>query len=225
MSLAVPLLPSQIEAAGQLYGQLQLWQATDSAFKRLREALPGFDIQASLLKAAAINQLYGTNVYAIVRMAQHITTVMAAQGNTPPDAALVEQIANLPNDNVGGKNWRHISFASKFAHFFIDKHLPIYDRYAAMMLNYHRRGRAVVPDPAPPYATYLANLDMLRDQAGISCSPNELDAYLWLAGLYIEWRKPRADGKQAEINREVRELFERGDEVGVKLDSLLPISS
>ena len=37
---------------------------------------PAFGLKAALLKVAALNQLYGTNVYAVVRMAQHVVSTM-----------------------------------------------------------------------------------------------------------------------------------------------------
>lgn len=223
MGHAIPLLQSQIEAAQCLYARLDTWRATNDAFGVLRQAVPGFDFHASLIKAAAVNQLYGTNVLAITRMAKHISRVMSIRGDTPPDLSVVEEIAELRDPADGGEMRRHLSFASKFAHFYINEEMfLIYDSYAAMILNYHLRGRAVIPYNAPPYTQYIADLKALQEQAGISCSTSELDAYLWLAGLYVEWRKPRSDGKLPKINREVRELFQESGEVAVDLNALLP---
>src|SRR6266849_11219323 len=112
LSLAVPLSTAQIEAANRLHGKLLQWQVTDRALHTLQENLPGFDIEATLLKVVAVNQLYGTNVYAVVRMAQHVVDVMLDLKNIE-DVELVEVLATL----TGRK---HLSFASKFAHFFID---------------------------------------------------------------------------------------------------------
>jgi hypothetical protein len=223
MSLVVPLLQSQIDAAQRLYRRLAMWRATNDAFGVLQQTLPGFDVHASLIKAAAVNQLYGTNVFAITRMAQHIVIVMQHRGGTPVDLSLVEDIATLRDSVEEAKPRRHLSFASKFAHFFIsDTLFPIYDSYAAMILNYHMCGRATAPDSAPPYADYVAALKTLHAQPGIACSMKELDAYLWLTGLAIAWRKPRAAGKQVPINREVRELFAHGGDVAVDVAALLP---
>ena len=127
MDLAVPLSMSQIEAANRLHSKLLQWQITDRALHALHVNLPGFDIEATLLKVAAVNQLYGTNVYAVMRMAQHITKVMLTAGNME-DTDLVEKLASLPGR-------QHLSFASKFAHFFIDmERFPIYDSYAVKMV-------------------------------------------------------------------------------------------
>ncbi|GHO80505.1 hypothetical protein KSD_82760 [Ktedonobacter sp. SOSP1-85] len=120
--LAVPLLESQIEAANRLHQHLQQWQVADKALSALQLRFPGFDMEATLLKVVVVNQLYGTNILAVTRMAEHVTTIMlSAGGRNAFD--LVEQIALF-----SGK--KHLSFASKFAHFFIDmERFPIYDSF------------------------------------------------------------------------------------------------
>src|SRR5690349_6766320 len=128
--LVVPLSMSQIDAANRLHRQLSQWQVTDDALRALKDRFPGFAIDATLLKVVAVNQLYGTNVYAVVRMAQHIAEVML-EASHMDDAGLVEELAAL-------SGMKHTSFASKFAHFFIDvERFPIYDSYAVKMVAYH----------------------------------------------------------------------------------------
>jgi hypothetical protein len=53
--LAVPLTMTQIEAANRLHGKLLQWQVTDRALYILQVNLPGFDIEATLLKVVAVN--------------------------------------------------------------------------------------------------------------------------------------------------------------------------
>src|SRR5687768_12504828 len=101
MGLAVSLTQNQIEAAGRLHQDLPQWHLSDAALKRLRETLTTFDIESSLLKTVAINSLYGTQVFAIVRMAQHITAVMLDRKISTPSPELVESIAALPNTTDG----------------------------------------------------------------------------------------------------------------------------
>jgi hypothetical protein len=52
---------TQIEAANRLHGKLLQWQVTDRALYILQVNLPGFDIEATLLKVVTVNQLYGTS--------------------------------------------------------------------------------------------------------------------------------------------------------------------
>lgn len=197
-SLAVPLSISQIEAANRLHGQLLQWQLTDRTLHALHASLPGFAIEATLLKVVAVNQLYGTNVYAVIKMAQHITEVMQDTSGMD-DIKLVEKLASLDGR-------RHLSFASKFAHFFIDEErFPIYDSYAVKMLAYHLGKDGQAENAAYPYRAFIENIHRLKDRAQLSCTSRELDHYLWLAGLHRAWSKNR----EAQINAEVSELFDR----------------
>lgn len=66
-TLPVPLSLAQIDAANKLHGQLLQRHVTDKALFMLHERFPGSDIESTLLKVAAVNQLYGTNVYAVDR--------------------------------------------------------------------------------------------------------------------------------------------------------------
>lgn len=96
----------------------------------------------TLLKAAAVNALYGTQVYAVAEVAEHLCSVL---GNTtvPATPALVEELAKVKFVR-GSKHitWTFRSFTSKFAHFFIDPdQFPIYDSYAVKMLTYHLNGK------------------------------------------------------------------------------------
>ena len=212
IGLAVPLSMSQIEAANRLHSKLLQWQITDQALHALHVNLPGFDIEVTLLKVVAINQLYGTNVYAVVRMAQHVTEVMQG-ANRMEDADLVKELASL-----NGR--KHRSFASKFAHFFINmERFPIYDSFAVKMVAYHLGGQGQARDSAHPYRAFVENIHRLKRYAGLSCTTKELDRYLWLAGLYREWLRNR----DSQINAEVAEMFKTSSaEVGAELAILLP---
>jgi hypothetical protein len=194
--LVVPLSMSQIEAAKRLHRQLPQWRVTDSALQALQERFPGFDIDATLLKVVVVNQLYGTNVYAVVRMAHHIKEVML-EASHMDDVGLVEKLAAL-------SGMKHTSFASKFAHFFIDvDRFPIYDSYAVKMVAYHLGPQGKNGEIEQPYKSFVANLNKLKRCAQLSCTNRELDHYLWLAGMYRKWRaKPGV-----HIGSEVSSLF------------------
>lgn len=204
--LAVPLTPSQIDAACRLRAcQLPRWVATDNALDALAKQFPGFCLEAAILKVAAINQLYGTNVFAVARMAEHAVCVMADKSDTTAPATLVERLAAMPPAHDDDeKKHIHWSFAAKFAHFFVDnERFPIYDSYAKAMLAYHLGPQGLVTDTAHPYRAYLENLESLRSYLGFSCGNRPLDRYLWLAGVYRTWRRKPT----AQINTEVAALL------------------
>jgi len=76
MGLAIPLSRLQIHAANNLQAMLAEDAPADKALYALKERFPGFDANSVLLKVAAVNQLYSTNVWAIGRMARHVVKVM-----------------------------------------------------------------------------------------------------------------------------------------------------
>jgi hypothetical protein len=106
---------------------------------------------------------------------------------------------------AGWQGALHLSFASKFAHFFIDmERFPIYDSYAVKMVAYHLGRHGQDRKTEYPYKAFIEDLHRLRNNARLSCTARELDHYLWLAGLYQVWlRDP-----DSPINIEVKKLFE-----------------
>ena len=204
---AVPLERRQMEAALQLYQKCKGWQATDEALDSLARSFPDFDFKSILLKAAAVNALYGTQVYAVVEVAEHLCSVL---GNTavPATPALVEELAKVKFVR-GSKHitWTFRSFASKFAHFFIDPNqFPIYDSYAVKMLTYHLNGKG---REGLSYEQFAAGFSALKDALDFPVTTRELDRYLWLAGQLrawkglLPWRRPYPG-----INSELQRLFE-----------------
>jgi hypothetical protein len=145
---------AQIAAARRLHGRLTIWTATDRAFQQLREGLPGWDLEACILKAAAVNHLYSTNVFAIGRMAEHLMGVM----QKPPDdpVALVEAIASLPDAEGKAVERKHWSFASKLCHFFVcGARFPIYDSYCRAGVARHLGRGGYAEDAGNPYTAFV----------------------------------------------------------------------
>lgn len=210
-ALAVPLLLSQIEAAERLRERLPGWTATERAFEELQRALPGHSCEAVLVKAAAIDRLYATNVrgQAIHQVVCRIAEVMLMPPEDP--VAVVEAIIAAPGV---GKHYR--SFASKFAHFFIEpERFPIYDEFCRRQTARHL-GKA----QAKSYCVFFQDICDLRRLSGLSCSLRALDHYLWLAGQYREWHRKHGE---VDMNAEVRALFENPpSEVQRELEALCP---
>src|SRR5689334_15658030 len=135
--LAVPLALPQIEAAIRLQHKLSGETPSERALDILSEHLPNWDLESCLVKSAALNQLYFTNVKPFMRAVRHVHHVMSQEGQAVGDYDLVERLARLPSMD-GQRSWTLFSFASKLAHFFIDsEHFPIYDSFADKMLRHH----------------------------------------------------------------------------------------
>ena len=199
---SVPLSHAQLLAAGRLFRALPHWSATDRALTALGQAFPGKDVTSVLLKVVAVNSLYFTNIYALNRMAEHVCSVIAEVDLETADTGLVDRIALLPPVPPREKGRKNVSFASKYAHFFIDSaRFPIYDKYARAMMRIHL-GRAGSLYGNQPYTEYVADFQRLATRAQWTGEPRLIDRYLWLAGLCRAWQ----DGDD-KINREVRDLF------------------
>lgn len=141
-------------------------------------------------------------------MAAHVAAVLtqhppALGPDQEADIALVERIAALPPAATQPHPRKHTSFASKFAHFFLSTdRFPIYDDHAVRTVSRHL-GSDRHHELARPYRAFVRNVQILRERAGLACTPVELDRYLWLAGLHRAWlRNP-----SAPLNVEVATLF------------------
>ncbi len=161
--------------------------------------MPSFDRESTLLKAVAVNELYYTNVFAIVSMAEHMAKVLNERG-VASDAGLVDRLA------VSSTNTRRfVSFASKFAHFFVDSdRFPIFDSFVLSMIKLHLGVRKNIWTSAQPYAEFFEMFRRVQTLACPTCTNRELDRYLWVAGQYRAWMKNR----KAQINGELRTAFE-----------------
>jgi hypothetical protein len=197
--LAAPLLQNQVVAANRLYHRLEQWRLSDATLSKLREGMPSFNDEACLLKSLAINQLYGTQIKAIIPLALHVSSTLRGVDPAARGIGLVDDIALFVHN---GRSRRQISFASKFCHFFVDKErFPIYDGAAQRALKFHL-GARYLEHANRKYAAFYENFQRLRAVAGIQGSVRELDHYLWIVGMYIRWKRdPR-------INAELRRAFE-----------------
>jgi hypothetical protein len=215
-------MQTQIDAACRLHQRLGQWWLSDAALKRLREALPEFDRESCLVKSVAINALYGTQVLAIVRMAEHAEAVLRKTDTRTATIELVERLASLPADS-NKRHRRFTSFAAKFCHFFLDEErFPIYDEAAREAMRLHLGSKGCVSDSAHPYSSFCENLARLRREASLHGTGRELDRYLWITGMYMKWLKLR-EKKNPPMNAELRSIFNHpAREAAAELDALLP---
>lgn len=215
----IPLTNERIAAAVRLHEQhLPQWRAADSALGDVKAAFGRvFSYSANLVRVATVNTLYGTNLKATHRMAQHIAGILPNGAELLDPTEVVEAIAALP-DAAGEVPRRHRSFASKFCHFFIDPNeFPILDSAARDALRMHL-GPEAARDAESGYAGFCGALANLRRAYGLSVPTRDLDRYLWIAGMYLEFAKGRRD-----INRDllaVLELAPRPAELACIADGL-----
>jgi transcriptional regulator with XRE-family HTH domain len=207
-TLAVPLSANQIKSAKDCWPLVPEWQLTNRSLQLLKEKVPDFSREACVLKVTTLNTLYGTRILAVVRMAEHVHSVMAKPVAENAGVELVERLAALPSAAGEASPRNETVFASKFAHVYINpESFPLLDFCAEKMLEYHLGRWNYKADRRHPhrYVTFVTHLHQLKQMCQLSVSDRELDQYLWLAGLYREYE---SDPKKAQINAGARKLFE-----------------
>lgn len=187
----------------------------DDALDSLADLLPGDDDVSIIAKAAALDRLYGTYVVDIYRASKHVEEVLSKGGKDFQNEYFVDNLARVEVGQTDGKYIRYISFASKYAHFFIDGNsFPMYDFYADRMLKYHVGRKHLARDKEHPYRAYSENFFKLKNEVEKMVTVRQLDHYLWVAGQYDIWRIKRDEPskyKDRHINGWLRKMFEAGE--------------
>ena len=131
--------------------------------------------------------------------------------------------------NDGNPPRRHVSFASKLCHFFLndedDERYPIYDKAACDALRHHL-GDAYCDDHQRPYSAFRENLEKLRAaSSNIKPTGREMDRYLWIVGMYMRYAKWQRAGTKGSpiVNTELLKAFKQRPTL-CDLDALLPES-
>lgn len=89
-----------------------------------------------LLKVAALNSLYNTNIYAVYTVAEHIHQLDIDPKLENHSLDLVNEIATV---TIRDKTRRNYSFASKYCSWHLPKIYPIYDSIVDQMIwNYKK---------------------------------------------------------------------------------------
>jgi hypothetical protein len=155
------------------------WQRSEDALVALKSQYPGFDGISSLVKAAAINGLYGTNVDWLAPLADKISKVLATS-NRPKSFELIEQICQHPLTKSS-----HVSFAAKFAHFFIDDDEFLPFDTAACLAARVLTDDAFKDDPsggAMRYSKYCAAIEQLTSASHLIDTYRRIDRFMWIYG-------------------------------------------
>jgi hypothetical protein len=201
--VAFPITESNIEAAQRLYRheKMKNWQLSDLALERAKGDYPSnVDLVQVYLKASLLNGLYSTFLYyAVYDVADRIVKIF----RTEPEIDGRTLVSRLSHDPIGGK--RRLSFASKYAHFFhLQDQPPIFDRYAVLALATHlRRLESHYFKENDKYERYCDGIDELRSLSKFEMKPRELDRYLWLGGMWVDFKRGNY-----KINQEALSLFQ-----------------
>lgn len=195
-----------LDAANTLYNlrQCEAWRISEQTLDWLRDALPNWDLNSVLVKAAALNTLYSTRNWQVIKAADRIVGIM---NEKPTDyVEIAVRISNLEEANQ-----KQVSFASKFTHFFVDNGMPMYDQWAEKGLRRHL-GRLTWAEPRLRAWVDLIRRLRCRDQLEVPV--RELDRYLWLSGMRSEWDRAQKTGQKVDrlgISKDMAGLFRSPD--------------
>lgn len=159
--------------------------AADKGLTRLFCIFPDNDkLDEVLLKVAALNSLYSTNIYAVTAAAQHVVDLHIDDGLSQRSPDIVDRIARLDVGN--GKSRFNYSFASKYCSWHVPTHYPIYDTYVDLTLwTYRARDRFADfrREDMRIYRDFVRIHDAFRESYGLQdMTPKEVDKFLWLFG-------------------------------------------
>jgi hypothetical protein len=159
--------------------------STDKAISKLFRIFPyNNQLDEVLLKVAAVNNLYNTNIYAVFDVARHIWRIDIDTQLEQKSLDLVDAIAKV---KIKGKTRRNYSFASKYCSFHAPDIYPIYDSYVNQVLWAYKNAdmfsdfnRSELQD----YPRYKEIIEQFRNYYGLAqFSLKEIDKFLWLYGI------------------------------------------
>lgn len=184
-------------AASRIFERLPRAPRHDQILKQARIVFPNPTYEHVLARVVLVNQLYGTNLYAVHEMAAHISDLTSQPYRADTD--LVERIARPP-----ALDRRYCSFASKYAHFFLDpEQFHILDDAALTVLARHARVSMKAAGEWS-YGDFNRTAENLRIKSGLR-PDRSLDRYLWIAGMHLRRQSPR---RAKMFNRELGTAFD-----------------
>ena len=156
----------------------------DALNKLFVELCPKNDnISDILLKVAALNDFYSTNIYSVFSVAQRIIELDIDKRLDEEDVNLVNEIKKVM---ISGKEKHFYSFASKYCSHHRPESYPIYDSYVDQVLSYFRNRDKFYKFKNGDLKEYSAFKRLLAEFQKFydlqQFSLKEIDRYLWLFG-------------------------------------------
>jgi hypothetical protein len=173
--------------------------SSDKALVHLIDQFPNnTNREHVLLKVAVVNSLYGTNVWAIYNMAQHILDLKIDKRLEDGDPSLVTDIHCL---TVKGKTRHHYSFATKYCSWHNQKAFPVYDQYVQKTLQEYKKQYAFYKFKQADlrdYPTFKSVIDAFCNWFNLNnFSYKGIDEFLWTYGRE-RFRARRINSKKGD---------------------------
>lgn len=180
--------PSVSEVERYLYSwqQMENYRLQEQALDQLFfELCPNnTDISEILLKVAALNDFYSTNIFDVFTVAKHILTLKIDDRLKSGDPLLVEDMRLITMKD--GKTRNFYSFASKYCSHHNPNDFPIYDSYVDTILRVYGiqdQFADFVKDDLRNYDRYKKIMLSFRSFYGLEMySLKQIDQYLWQLG-------------------------------------------
>lgn len=140
-------------------------------------------VEYVLLKVAALNQFYGTNIFDTYSVAKHIVKMGIDQRLEKGDPLLVNELALV---TIKGKQKNFYSFASKYCSHHAPERFPIYDSFVEKMLWHYANTDLFFPfnkTDLKKYDLFVQIIKAFQKFYGLEeFSLKKIDIFLWLAG-------------------------------------------
>ena len=178
--------PAEVDKYLNKWNRLENYVDQENALEKLFQGCCRNNtcIECVLLKVAALNTFYSTNVYSTYDMAKHILSISDIDTRLKNgDLALVDEIADL---KLKRKPRRFYSFATKYCSFHNPNAYPIYDRHVDKVLHYFMEKDQFIGRTTcnlKDYGTFVSVIQAFQKFYNLqNYNFKQIDKYLWQLG-------------------------------------------
>lgn len=175
----------QVEHYIRAWDELENYHLQEDALDKLFFTLcpENADMSDILLKVAALNDFYSTNIFSVYPVAKYILSLNIDDRLKNGDVALVSDIQKV---TINGVKRNFYSFATKYCSHHRPLDFPIYDSYVEKVLRYFRDRDKFASFKTPDlkdYAKFKRTLIDFRSFYGLDqYNMKEIDKYIWQLG-------------------------------------------
>lgn len=192
----------QVEFYLQAWDELENYHLQEDALDKLFFQLCPENVEMSdiLLKVAALNDFYSTNIFSVYPVAKHILSLDIDVRLESGDVTLVSDLQKVI---INGVEKNFYSFSTKYCSHHKPPEYPIYDSYVEKVLCYFRDRDGFAKFKTPElknYEKFKGTLIEFRLFYGLDqYNFKEIDKYMWQLGkAYFpkNYGKKKSDGEQ-----------------------------
>ena len=175
----------QVEYYLRAWDELENYHLQEDALDKLFFELCPENTEMSdiLIKVAALNDFYSTNIFSVYPVAKHIQSMNIDDRLKIGDVSLVSEIQKV---TINGVVKNFYSFATKYCSHHRPKDFPIYDSYVEKVLCYFRdfdKFTSFKTKELKDYARFKGTLIDFRSFYGLDqYNLKEIDKYMWQLG-------------------------------------------